>query len=158
MKRGIVCLLTAAVLVAHGTAGAQGGGRGPGSPGASLEQSLKRLDLKPEQKAKVQAILDGSKKEREDLQTQIHQAYKELRGMLDQESPDEQAILRQADKIGGLKTQQQKAMLRTLLKVRAELTPEQRQQLTKLQRHAGPARAGGAKEKPSGATPAPTSP
>jgi Spy/CpxP family protein refolding chaperone len=158
MMRGIVCLLTAVLFVAHGTARAEGGRPGPGSPGASLEQSLKRLDLKPEQKEKVQAILDGSKKEREQLQTQIQQAFKELNGMLDQASPDEQAILRQADKIGGLKTQQQKAMLRTLLKVRAELTPEQRQQLTALRRHGGPGIPGVAKEKQPGATPSPHSP
>ena len=155
MMRGILCLLTAALCVAPGTARAQAGRPGPGSPGAALEQSLKRLDLKPEQKEKVQAILAANKKEREELQTQIQQAFKELRGMLDQTSPDEAAILRQADKIGGLRTQQQKAMLRTLLKVRAELTPEQRLRLTALQRHGGP---GGAKEKQPGSTPSSHSP
>jgi len=155
MMRSIVCLLTAALSVAPGTAQAQAGRHGPGSPRAQLEQYLKQLDLKPEQEEKVQAILDGSKTGREELRTQVQQAFKELRGMLDQASPDEQAIFRQADKIGELKTQQQKAMLRTLLKVRAELTPEQRLRLTALQRHGGP---GGAKEKQPGSTPSSHSP
>ena len=116
MKRGIVCLLFTALLFAHAAAHAQAGRPGQWSPGAHLEQSLKTLDLKPEQKEKVQAIVHASRKEREALHSQIQQAFKDLRGMLEQPSPDEQAILRQADKIGGLRTQQQKAMLRALLK------------------------------------------
>lgn len=154
--RGIICLLSTLPL-ASAAAGAQAQRPGQG-PITRLEQNLKGLELKPEQRQKVQAIVDASRKEREALQTQIQQAFKDLRGMLEQPSPDEPAILRQADKLGELQTQQRKLMLRTLLKVRSELTPEQRQQLADMRQRGGPGGGAGAKTKPPATTPSPLAP
>jgi Spy/CpxP family protein refolding chaperone len=48
---------------------------------------------------------------------------------LEHENPDEAAVMAQADAIGALKTEAQKHRLRTMLQVRALLTPEQRTKL-----------------------------
>lgn len=155
--RGIICLLFTFQL-ASAAAGAQAPRPGQRSPTARLEQNLKRLDLTPEQQKKVQAILDASRKEREPLQAQIQENLKKLRGMLEQASPDEAAVLQQADVLGALQTQQRKLTLHTVLKVRSELTPEQRQQLVKMRPRGAPSGGAGAKTKPPAATPAPHTP
>ena len=93
------------------------------------EQKVRRMDLQPEQRAKVAKILEESHKEREQIQVRVRQASTELNELLRQPDVKEHAVLKQADKLGELRTEWQKAMLRALLKVRAELTPEQRQQL-----------------------------
>jgi Spy/CpxP family protein refolding chaperone len=155
--RGIICLLFTFQL-ASAAAGAQTPRPGQRSPTTRLEQNLKRLDLTPEQRQKVQAILDASRKEREPLQTQIQETFKKLRGMLEQPLPDEAAVLQQAEKLGALQTQQRKLTLRTQLKVRSELTAEQRQQLVKMRPRGAPDGGAGAKTKPPAATPAPHTP
>ena len=98
-------------------------------PWARWEQRVRRMDLQPAQKEKVAKILEESRKEREGLQALVRQASTELKELLQEPNAKEQAIFKQVDKLGELKTERQKAMLRALLKVRAELTPEQRQQL-----------------------------
>ena len=56
-------------------------------------------------------------------------AFEDMHTLLDQETPDQAAVLAQADKIGQLSTEAHKEMLKTLLAVRAELTPDQRAKL-----------------------------
>ena len=48
---------------------------------------------------------------------------------MDQDKPDEDAVLKQVEKLGQLGTELNKVRLRTLLKIQAMLTPEQRKQL-----------------------------
>jgi len=98
-------------------------------PWARWEQRVRQLDLEPEQRDKVQQILDASRKERDEIQGRVRQAAKELNDSLRQPTPNEEQILHQADKLGQLRTERQKAMLRALLQVRAQLTPKQREQL-----------------------------
>jgi Spy/CpxP family protein refolding chaperone len=98
-------------------------------PEVRLERRLGRLGLDRAQREKVEVILTAARKGRAERRTQLRQAFEQLHTLLEQEQPDEAAIMRQVDVIGGLKTEQQKAMLHTLLEVRAELTPEQRQKL-----------------------------
>jgi Spy/CpxP family protein refolding chaperone len=119
-----------------------------------LKHDLEKVGLSAEQKQKIQALFDAGKKEQDELDDRMHAAFKELRGLLDKDSPDEQAVLHQADKIGELRTAQHKGRLRTMLQVQAQLTPEQRTKL-KEARHGGG--AGGAKtpqaNTPEGKTP-----
>jgi Spy/CpxP family protein refolding chaperone len=61
-----------------------------------------------------------------------------MRAMLEQDAPDESAVMRQADRIGAIRTEGRKAMLRSLLAVRADLTAEQRQKLNEIMRRDGP--------------------
>ena len=125
-------------------------------PWARWEQRVRRLDLQPDQKTKVQQILDASRKERNEIQDRVRQAEKELHDLLRQPTASEEQILHQADKLGELRTERQKAMLRALLKVRAQLTPEQRQQLLAMaQNDANTARR---TAQPAGRTPRATTP
>jgi Spy/CpxP family protein refolding chaperone len=124
--RAIISSACLALCVANGLARAET----DGPPAwARWEQRVHRLDLQPAQREKVQKILAASHTERQAIQGRVRQAAQELDQLLQQPDTKEQAILRQADKLGELTTERQKAMLRALLQVRAVLTPEQRQQL-----------------------------
>jgi Spy/CpxP family protein refolding chaperone len=94
-----------------------------------LEKHLEELGLEPQQLDAVRAILDESKRAREEQREQVRAAFEEMRALLDQDLPDEDAVMRQAERLGELHTEGHKAMLHTLLAVRAQLTPEQRSQL-----------------------------
>ena len=77
----------------------------------------------------MQAILDAARPQREETRQQMRGAFDDMRALLDQDAPDQSAVLAQADKIGQIQTQMHKEMLTTLLAVRAELTPAQRAKL-----------------------------
>jgi Spy/CpxP family protein refolding chaperone len=123
----LASLATAPALAGHD--GPQGAGHRRMRGEARLEKSLEEIGLDATQKEKVRAILDASKQAREAHWQKLRAAHEEMRALLDQETPDETAVMAQADRMGALKTEGHKAMLRTLLAVRAELTPEQRAQL-----------------------------
>lgn len=105
------------------------GGPPPEMAERGLERRLKTLGLTPEQKEKVREILESSKENREKARSQWQEAFGEMHRLLEQEPPDEDAVMRQAEKMGALALERHKSMLRTLLRVRAELTPEQREKL-----------------------------
>jgi len=152
MQRSYAAMWVGAVVVLAGSlVFAETGGPARRPPGAQLQREMEKLDLTADQRTKVDAILQAAKKQRGELQEQLNQGLKDLRALLRQEPPNEQAVLAQAEKIGGLRTEQHKLALRTRFKVEAELTPEQREQL-KAQRHA--AHKNARKAKP-GAAPAP---
>ena len=109
------------------------------SPGHRLEKAVQQLGLEPDQMARVQAILDAAKEARAKKHDDLRTAFDDMHALLEQDTPDEAAVMAQADKIGALEVEGHKAMLHTLLAVRAELTPEQRQKLKDLKHsHGGP--------------------
>jgi Spy/CpxP family protein refolding chaperone len=126
---------------------------------------IQKLGLDATQQKKVQAILDAAKPQREEIRGRMRQAFEDMRALLDQETPDQAAVLAQADRIGAISTEAHKAMLTTLLAVRAELTPEQRAKLKQEMREHGPGRwhrrhhggmqGGAAGGSPEGAPPSP---
>ena len=132
------CLTLAALVLAALPFFASPAWAGPhhGGPGR-LERQLEKLGLSDAQKQKVQAILDAAKPKREEIRGRMRTAFDEMRGLLDQESPSESAVLAQADKIGAIQTEAHKTMLTTLLAVRNELTPEQRAKLSEAMRKHG---------------------
>ncbi|HTO06992.1 MAG TPA: Spy/CpxP family protein refolding chaperone [Myxococcota bacterium] len=144
-----------------------GGPGGPGGPGMEgrLEKQLGKLGLSDSQNQKVQAILTAAKPQRDAMRGQMRQAFQDMRSLLDQDAPDQNAVMAQADRIGQLQTQAHKDMLTTLLAVRAELSPAQRAQLRESMHehmqgrwhrwHHGYNR-GGQGAPPSGGAPAPT--
>jgi len=162
MIRAIIYSVLFALCLVSGPAGAAPAAKSEHHPASDSapawshwEQRVRRMDLEPAQKEKVAKILDESRKEREGLQALVRQASTELNDLIQQPNAKEQAILKQADKLGELRTEGQKARLRALLKVRAELTPEQRQQLTAK----APAGSANAPRQPAAPTPAnPTPP
>jgi len=120
-----------------------GGPMGPGGMGMGprLEHKLAKLGLSPDQQTKIQGILDAAKPQREDLRNRMRKAFEDMRLLLDQDTPDQNAVLAQADAIGQLTTEAHKDMLTTLLAVRAELTPAQRLKLKEEMQH-GPGGGG----------------
>jgi hypothetical protein len=83
----------------------------------------------PEQMKRIRAVIDASARRREDVQAQLHMAFARLRALLEQDPPDENDIMRQADAIGYIRTMGHKALLRMLLQLGAELTLKQREKL-----------------------------
>ncbi|MCG8436030.1 MAG: Spy/CpxP family protein refolding chaperone, partial [Gammaproteobacteria bacterium] len=112
--------------------GSPGAFRG-GPPAARLEQRLEALGLAPEQMERVRAILDSTRDEREAVRARMREARREMHQMLAQDTPDEAAVMQHVDKMGALDIEARKIMLRTLLAVRAELTPAQRAELKEMQ-------------------------
>jgi len=115
------------------------GGAAPWAPpDARLEQQLRELGLDASQLEKTQAILADAKRTREAIDGRLQQAFEEMRTLLEQDTPDEAAVMSQADRIGAIRTEGRKAMLHALLAVRADLTPAQRQKLNEMMRRDGP--------------------
>ena len=139
----LASFLLAALAFLASPAHADPGGMGPGGPGGPggpegrLERNLSKLGLDDAQNQKVHAILDAAKPQREQIRGQMRQAFEEMRTLLDQDNPDQSAVLAQADRIGAISTEAHKAMLTTLLQVRAQLTPDQRAKLKASMREHG---------------------
>jgi len=104
-------------------------GGGPPEMSSMLESRIGRLDLDDQTRNAVYAIIDGAKSTERDTQNQLRREHETLRTLLEKDAPDEGAVLAEADRIGSLTTELRKQELRTLLAVRAQLTPEQRAQL-----------------------------
>jgi Spy/CpxP family protein refolding chaperone len=111
--------------------------RGP-LAGQWIEEHVERLGLDAKTLTAIRAIADASRKQEEASQEALRKAYDTMRELLSQETPDEATVMRQADVIGTLEMAKRKNRLRTLLHIRALLTPEQRQELIRIheERHA----------------------
>jgi Spy/CpxP family protein refolding chaperone len=128
MRTLLACLAT--LLVAAPIAARAGDDRE--APVARLERSLAELGLDDAQRERVQRILDAARPGDEEGHARLRDAYTALRELLSQDAPDETAVIEQAERIGQIKTERHKTMLRTLLAVRAELTTEQRERLQQM--------------------------
>jgi Spy/CpxP family protein refolding chaperone len=141
-------LAMATMVAANATANRHGGRPGHGSMLGRVEHGVEKLELAPETRKSIDAILDQARIERRPLREQLRAARAQMRTALDAESPSSDAVLAQADSIGALQTQAKKLELQALIQVRQLLTAEQWQQLRTQQ---GPGRAcrHGDFEKPS---------
>ncbi len=129
------------VLVAVFTLGEWGGwassvgARPPGPPalhappGPRLERLVEELGLDERTLAQVDAIIDASRTKERTLRRQLREAGKQMRSLLEEEDPRETELLEQVDVIGGLRTELRKEQLKTMLRVRALLSQEQRAKL-----------------------------
>ena len=126
-----IALLGAVALALPAVAGP--GSRHGGGP-AKLGRVIEKLDLDEATLEKIDAVRDASRVERRKLRRQMRAAGKEMRALLKQDSPSEEAVLKQAEKLGEMRTQARKLRLSTMLKVRALLSPEQREKLRKYMR------------------------
>lgn len=113
-------------------------GRPWSPPEERLERHLRDLGLDAKQLDESHAILVEARRTREETEERMKQAFDEMRALLEKDQPDEAAVMRQEDRIGAIRTESHKAMLRALLAVRAKLTPEQRQKLNETMRREGP--------------------
>ncbi len=104
----------------------------PGPParhtphGLRLERFVEELGLDAQTLAQVDAIIDASRTKKRTLRRQLREARRQMRSLLEAEEPQEAELLEQADRIGSLRTELRKEQLKTMLRVRALLSPEQR--------------------------------
>lgn len=143
MTRKLSFLAAAALAVAVGLGiGASAWAKGPGGhggKGARLERAVEQLELDEARRAEVFAVIDGARAEKRALRERIRTAHQEMKALLEDRGASEEAVLAKADAIGALRTELQKHELRTLLAVRARLSPEQQAQLAEAmqKRHCG---------------------
>lgn len=96
---------------------------------AMLEQRVASLKLDESTRNAIYAILDGAKPAQRELQEQMRTELTATRAILEQEAPDETQLMAQVDRTSAVATELRKHQLRTLLAVRAQLTPEQGREL-----------------------------
>lgn len=126
----VACVLGLGLAATSSARDADGEGcHGKASRGQRLARALERLELDAETRSAVDEILDGNRDSQRARRREMHQAHRELRALLDAETPDEAAVLAQAELLGGLETEARKERLAARLQVQALLTPEQRAEL-----------------------------
>lgn len=120
------------------------GGHG-GFPGGFLEEHATRLGLNQETQTAIRQIIDKSQEESRDLFQKLREARLKMRDLLSQDTPDATAVMLQAEVLGEIEIKTRKHRLGTMLRIRALLTPEQRQELMRIRkelrqwkRHGGP--------------------
>lgn len=134
-KTGIFLLVAIFTLCEWSGWAAGGWTQPPGSsarhapPGSRLERLVEELGLDTQTLAQVDALIDASRDKKRTLRRQLREARKHMRSLLEAEEPQETELLEQADRIGGLRTELRKEQLKTMLRVRALLSPEQRAKL-----------------------------
>ncbi len=94
-----------------------------------MEEKIDALNLDDATRTAIHKAIDEGRLAQDSLRSRIHQAHRDLRAMLQQDRPDETAILAQSEVLGGLETEHRKQSLRTLLTIQSLLTPEQRASL-----------------------------
>jgi Spy/CpxP family protein refolding chaperone len=102
-----------------------------------LEEKLDALNLDDAKRTAIHETLEAGRVAQDDLRSQLRKARQGLRAMLQDEQPDQDKVMAQAEVIGGLVTEQRKQALHTWLTVRALLTPEQRASLREAMRPDG---------------------
>lgn len=117
-----------------------GGPAGPPGPEGWIEEHADRLGLDDEARAAIRAIVDESHGRAAELRGDHRKARRALRDLLSQDSPDEASVMQQAELLGAIETEMTKHRLRTLLRIHALLTPEQREEMMAIHRgrHGGP--------------------
>lgn len=121
-KLALVGLLGALAIptIAHAQAG-------PGGNRPERMQRWERLNLTPEQRQRLSGIREQDKAEMKRLREQIKAAETQLQQLWASNASDAQLTQQQAQ-VNALKQQAQQLRFQQSLKLRAVLTPEQRQQ------------------------------
>jgi Spy/CpxP family protein refolding chaperone len=103
---------------------------GPSTRGGEpLEHLVETLGLDDATLTKVYKIIDDARAHKRELRRKLHEAHRHMRNLLEQDTPDEAAVMAQAETIGTLRTEMDKQRLQTMLQVRTLLTAEQRTKL-----------------------------
>ena len=136
MKKIGMVMLVAAFTLGEWSGWAAGvGAQPPGPharhapPGPRLERLVEELGLDERTLAQVDAVIDASRAKERTLRRQLREAGKQMRGLLEEEEPRETDLLEQVEVIGSLRTALRKEQLKTMLRVRALLSLEQRAKL-----------------------------
>jgi Spy/CpxP family protein refolding chaperone len=101
---------------------------------AHLERLVESIGLDEKTLTEVRKVIEASKSEHQELRRKLSEADGRMRSLLEQAEPGEAAVMAQADTIGALETEVRKQRIRTMLRVRALLTLEQRVKLLEVMR------------------------
>ena len=96
---------------------------------ASLESQVSTLEIDDLTREACYAEIDASREGQRAAREQVHSAHQQLRALLEQDEPSEQAIMLQADQIAGLVAEARKAELRALLRILSLLDDDARAEL-----------------------------
>jgi len=107
-------------------------GKPPRDPGAFMEEHAKELNLDSETLAAIREIVDESRGKGDQLHAKLREMHEQMRKLLEQNEPDEAEVMRQVDAIGDAETEMHRHRLATMLQIRALLTSEQREAMTRL--------------------------
>ena len=132
--------LTAAALLLASAGAAFGkpphaphhGRRGPPLIEQVLERHAERLGLDAQARARIEEIADAAQAESEPLRETLHALHDELRAELAKDAPEEATVMQLAERIGAAETDERKLRLRSMLRIRALLTEQQRAELVKI--------------------------
>ena len=102
------------------------------NPGAFIEENVEALGLDDEALSAIRSIVEASKDTGDQLHAELRELHKGLKALLSQGTPDESAVMKQVDRIGAAEVAMHKHRLGTMLEIRALLTPEQREEMTRL--------------------------
>lgn len=116
------------------------GGRGPGGPGPGIMPMLQQLDLTDQQREQLRTLMDENRPPADP--GQLRDAELKLHAAILGDTPDPQAIDTAKTAINAAHAAELDHQVQMLSKIAQILTPEQRQQLLKLQSD-GPPRARG---------------
>jgi Spy/CpxP family protein refolding chaperone len=97
-----------------------------------FEHIASRLDLDAETEGAVSAIVEETRAEGHALHDEIRKKQHALLDLMSQDTPDEAAVMAQIEALGEAETDAHKHRARTMLRIRALLTPEQRAQMTEI--------------------------
>ena len=109
----------------------QGGPHGRG-PGFGIERHAERLGLDEARLADIRAVSDEFRPAKLELHERMKEARRTLHDLLNQELPDEGAVMAQADRISALQGEQLRLRLAMTLQVRSMLSSEQRAELVQI--------------------------
>ncbi len=108
----------------------------------SIEEYAERLAIDETTRGAIRLIVEDTRSRGQEIRASLAQARAQMRNLLTQDSPDDAAVMQQAEKIGALRVEKQKNRLRAMLQIRALLSPQQRQALTALREQERPHRRG----------------
>jgi Spy/CpxP family protein refolding chaperone len=128
-----VALLVAGVFIAAaGHARPPFHGPGHHGPGGFVERHAEQLGLDAAQQEAIEEIVAESHEDAGALHEERRTLRSELHELLTQEPPDVEAVMAQADAIGAVDVALHKHRLGTMIAIRNQLTPKQRELLTEL--------------------------
>lgn len=140
-RRRVGWAALAATALAFGAgAAAQPGPDRPGQPGPPdqpgiermLERNADRLHLDGPTRERIRALAEAGRAQSAAQREALHALHDAMHSLLSADSPDADAVFAKADEIGRAETALQKERLRTMLAIRALLTPEQRRELVRI--------------------------
>lgn len=102
-------------------------------PDRFIAEHAEQLGLAQETLTAIRTIVEASRGSQEARRVALRQAYAQMRALLSQEVPNEATVMQQAEAISALELAARKQRLQVMLRIRALLTPAQRQELVRLQ-------------------------